>query len=286
MAERFHADVVEDFVAEYESGRTPNPCLRCNERIKFEAVLDRALALGFDAVATGHYARLRTGPDGLVELHRAEDAGKDQSYVLGVLVQAQLAHALFPLGDNTKDAVRAEADRRGLAVARKPDSHDICFIADGDTAGFLRGRLGEAPGPIVERSGAVVGEHRGAYAYTVGQRRGLQIGAPAADGRPRYVLDIEPATRTVTVGTREDLEVDRIVGVRPRWCGAPPREPLTCTVQLRAHGEEHAAATRLADDGDLVVELARPARGVAPGQAVVVYDGSRVLGSATIDHAR
>jgi tRNA-uridine 2-sulfurtransferase len=288
MAERFHADVVEDFVAEYEAGRTPNPCLRCNERIKFEAVLDRAVALGFDAVATGHYARLVTGPDGRVEMHRAADPGKDQSYVLGVLTQDQLAHAMFPLGDSTKDAVRVEAERRGLAVARKPDSHDICFIADGDTAGFLRSRLGEAPGDIVDRSGAVVGSHRGAYAYTVGQRRGLQIGVPAPDGRPRYVLDIEPASRTVTVGPREELDVDRIVGVRPRWCGdapaAAPAAAWDCAVQLRAHGEEHVARAWV-DGGDLVVELARPARGVAPGQAVVVYDGTRVVGSATIDRA-
>jgi tRNA-uridine 2-sulfurtransferase len=284
MAQRFHAEVVEDFVAEYEAGRTPNPCLRCNERIKFEAVLDRAVALGFDAVATGHYARLRTGPDGQVAMHRAEDRGKDQSYVLGVLTQDQLAHAMFPLGDSTKDAVRAEAEQRGLAVARKPDSHDICFIADGDTAGFLRGRLGEAPGDIVDRSGAVVGSHRGAYTYTIGQRRGLQIGVPAPDGRPRYVLDIEPEGRTVTVGPREDLDVDRIVGIRPRWCGEAPDAVLVCTVQLRAHGEELPARARV-DDGSLAVELDRPARGVAPGQAVVVYDGTRVVGSATIDRA-
>ncbi len=284
MAERFHADVVEDFVAEYEAGRTPNPCLRCNERIKFEAVLDRAVALGFDAVVTGHYARLRTGPDGMVEMHRAEDVGKDQSYVLGVLTQEQLAHALFPLGDSTKNEVRAEAERRGLAVADKPDSHDICFIPDGDTAGFLRGRLGPAEGRILDQDGAVVGAHEGAYAYTIGQRRGLQIGTPARDGRPRYVLDIEPVSRTVTVGPREALDVDRVVGIRPRWCTAVPAGPVEGTVQLRAHGEEYAATARV-DDGRVEVDLHRPARGVAPGQAVVIYDGTRVVGSATIDSA-
>src|ERR671914_2009511 len=146
LAERFHADVVEDFVAEYAAGRTPNPCLRCNEKVKFSAVLERALALGFDAVATGHYARLRTGADGLVEMHRAADHGKDQSYVLGVLTQDQLAHSLFPLGDSTKPDVRAEAARRGLLVADKPDSHDICFVADGDNAGWLREKLPERLG--------------------------------------------------------------------------------------------------------------------------------------------
>ena len=136
LSERFHADVVEDFMDEYAAGRTPNPCLRCNEKIKFAAVLDRALGLGFDAVATGHYAQLRTGVDGLIEMHRAVDHGKDQSYVLGVLDQQQLAHSLFPLGDSDKTAVRAEAAARGLLVADKPDSHDICFVADGDNAGW------------------------------------------------------------------------------------------------------------------------------------------------------
>src|SRR5690348_3517597 len=169
VAERFGAEVVDDFVAEYSAGRTPNPCIRCNERVKFAAVLDRALALGFDAVCTGHYARVVDG-----RLHRAVDAAKDQSYVLAVLRPEQLAHALFPIGDSHKTDVRAEASRRGLAVADKPDSHDICFIADGDTRAFLRSRIGAAPGAIVDAlSGDVVGGHDGAYSYTVGQRRGL-----------------------------------------------------------------------------------------------------------------
>ena len=146
LAERFREDVVEDFVAEYEAGRTPNPCLRCNEKIKFAALLDKALALGFDAVCTGHYAKVVVGADGNRELHRAADRAKDQSYVLGVLDERQLAHAMFPLGDTpSKAEIRAEAERRGLAVAKKPDSHDICFIADGDTQGLLAERLGHAP---------------------------------------------------------------------------------------------------------------------------------------------
>ena len=214
MAERFHRDVVEDFVAEYAAGRTPNPCLRCNEKIKFAAVLDKALALGFDAVCTGHYARIRDGV-----LHRAADPGKDQSYVLAVLTSEQIAHAMFPLGDTPKAQVRAEAARRGLAVADKPDSHDVCFIADGDTRGFLTKQLGAAPGQIVDQSGTVLGEHDGAYAFTVGQRRGLRIGTPAGDGKPRYVLDIEPVTRTVTVGPAEGLDVTEITATRPVWTG-------------------------------------------------------------------
>src|SRR4029079_1934863 len=169
MAEAFEEAVIDDFVAEYAAGRTPNPCLRCNEKIKFAAVLDRAVALGFDAVVTGHHARL--GADGL--LRRSVDLAKDQSYVLAVLTREQLDRSVFPLGDTTKAGVRAEAAERGLAVADKPDSHDICFIADGDTRGFLADRLGEAPGDIVDAaSGAVLGQHKGAFAYTVGQRRG------------------------------------------------------------------------------------------------------------------
>lgn len=284
LSERFHADVVEDFMDEYAAGRTPNPCLRCNERIKFAAVLDRALALGFDAVATGHYAQLRTGADGLVEMHRAVDGGKDQSYVLGVLDQDQLAHSLFPLGDTPKSEIRAEAAARGLLVADKPDSHDICFVADGDNAGWLREKLGErAPnhgGTIVDERGDVVGTHEGTYGFTIGQRKGLRIGRPAPDGRPRFVLDIEPVSGTVTVGPRERLAVHRLRGIRPRWCGSVPRV-LEGTVQLRAHGEE-LPATVTVDGDEVEVALHAPAYGIAPGQAAVVYDGTRVVGSATI----
>lgn len=280
MAEQFQDDVVDDFVAEYAAGRTPNPCLRCNEKIKFSAVLDRAVALGFDAVVTGHHARL--GADGL--LRRSVDQAKDQSYVLAVLTRAQLDRAVFPLGDSTKARVRAEAAERGLAVAEKPDSHDICFIADGDTRGFLADRLGETPGDVVDgRTGAVVGRHSGAYAYTVGQRKGLDLRVPAPDGRPRYVLSITPKTNTVTVGSREDLEVDTVTADRVIWHGECT--PVECDVQMRAHGEVVPAVVTV--DGDtLVARLRRPARGVAAGQAIVAYrtdqDGDIVLGSATI----
>jgi tRNA-specific 2-thiouridylase len=277
LAERFRQDVVDDFVAEYAAGRTPNPCVRCNEKIKFSAVLDKALALGFDAVCTGHYARTVDG-----RLLRALDGSKDQSYVLGVLTTKQVAHAMFPLGDTRKTDVRREAEARGLAVADKPDSHDICFIADGDTAGFLQRALGTEPGPVVDADGVEVGRHDGAYAFTVGQRKGLRIGRPAADGKPRYVLDVSPVTRTVTVGTADQLDVSRLVGVRPVWSGPAPAVPTSCLVQVRAHGDPVAATAWCEGDG-LVVDLAEPLRGVAPGQAVVLYDGEVVLGSATID---
>jgi tRNA-uridine 2-sulfurtransferase len=287
MAERFHADVVDDFVAEYAAGRTPNPCLRCNEKIKFAAVLDKAQALGFDAVCTGHYARIVDRPDGGRELHRALDPAKDQSYVLGVLDARQLAGALFPLGDSLKADVRAEAERLGLAVADKPDSHDVCFIADGDTRRFLAERLGTAPGRIVDSSGAVVGEHQGAYGYTIGQRKGLRIGDPAGDGRPRYVLEISPVSNTVTVGTAEELAVDALDAARVRWCGPAGGAGFACLVQLRAHGEPVPAAAGYDAAGDgLTLAFGSAVRGVAPGQTAVLYDGTRVLGSATITATR
>ncbi|MBV2365496.1 tRNA 2-thiouridine(34) synthase MnmA [Streptomonospora nanhaiensis] len=277
MAEEFDRDVVSDFVAEYAAGRTPNPCLRCNEKIKFAAVLDRAIALGFDAVCTGHHVRKVDG-----RLRRSVDLGKDQSYVLGVLTREQVAHAMFPLGDCTKVEVRAEAERRGLAVADKPDSHDICFIADGDTAGFLNDRLGGEPGPIKDESGAVLGTHQGAHTFTVGQRKGLNLGGAV---ERRYVLSIEPVNNTVTVGPRDSLKVDEITAERPVWSGcAPLTEPTACQVQLRAHGEVYGCRA-VERDGRLVIELDEPATGVAAGQAAVLYGGEHgdtVLGSGTI----
>ncbi len=283
MAERFKQDVVDDFVAEYAAGRTPNPCLRCNEKIKFAAVLDRALALGFDAVCTGHYARIDEATGALL---RAADPGKDQSYVLAVLNRDQLAHAMFPLGDTEKTEVRQEARRRGLLVADKPDSHDVCFIADGDTRGFLARQLGPAPGKIVDVDGTELGWHDGAYGFTIGQRKGLHVDRPAPDGRPRYVLSIEPVSNTVTVGPADALAVTEITAIRPVWTGClTPAGPIECSVQLRAHGEVHECVATPAGD-DLRVDLRHPARGVAPGQAAVLYLGDTVLGSATISAAR
>jgi tRNA-specific 2-thiouridylase len=282
FAARFTEDVVDDFVAAYAEGRTPNPCLRCNEKIKFSALLDRALALGFDAVCTGHYARNVGGV-----LRRAVDADKDQSYVLAVLTHHQLAHAIFPVGDAAKPAIRAEAAERGLRVADKPDSHDICFIPSGDTRAFLGARLGPRPGPVVDaETGAELARHDGVHGFTVGQRRGLGIGAPAADGRPRYVLGIEPVSGTVRVGPATALDVRTVVGERPVWAaGSAPAGRFDCVAQVRAHGGI-AAATAVLDGDRVRVELAEPLRGVAPGQAVALYRpdpaGDVVLGSATI----
>ncbi len=285
MAERFHRDVVEDFTREYAAGRTPNPCLRCNEKIKFSALLDKAVALGFDAVATGHYAQVVETPDGHRQLHRAVDLAKDQSYVLGVLTQDQLDRAFFPLGDTTKPQIRLEAAERGFYVAQKPDSHDICFIPDGDTRAWLGRALGEQAGDVVDTDGAVVGSHAGAYAYTVGQRRGLGLSRPAADGEPRYVVEVRPETNQVVVGTADLLGVNALSGDHVRWCGPAPEGEVRVGIQVRAHGEEFPATARSVGDG-VEVRLDERIRGVAPGQSVVLYDGTRVVGSATITASR
>lgn len=287
LSERFEETVVADFVAEYEAGRTPNPCVRCNEHIKFATLLDKAVALGFDAVCTGHYARIETRADGTRELHRARDLAKDQSYVLAVMGPERLARSMFPLGDvASKEETRAEAAARGLSVSAKPDSYDICFVADGDTQGFLRSRLGSQPGEIVDASGTVLGAHDGAYAYTVGQRRGLSIGRPAADGKPRYVLSVEPVNNRVVVGSADDLAVRSVEADRAVWF-ADADGSFDCALQVRAHG---AAVPGRAVVRDGVVEIALDEagalRGVAPGQSAVLYDGTRVLGQATVTAAQ
>lgn len=286
MAEEFKAGVVDDFLAEYAEGRTPNPCLRCNEKIKFSALLDRAIALGFDAVCTGHYAQLVSTEDG-VRLHRAIDNAKDQSYVLGVLEQWQLEKAMFPIGDTSKPDIRVEAEKLDLLVAKKPDSHDICFIPDGDTAGFLNSRLGPQPGEIVDaETGAVLGSHQGAHTYTIGQRKGLSIGVPATDGKPRYVTSIDIKNRRVMVGSEKLLDVTHIDGVKPTWTVGPIAAGTAVGMQWRAHGTEVAAEIISVADDAVSFKVATPIRGVAPGQQAVFYIADQVVGSVTIDSAR
>ena len=285
FAEEFRETVITDFVAEYSAGRTPNPCVRCNEHIKFAALLERARALGFDAVATGHYAQLAQSEAGPV-LRRAVDPGKDQSYVLAVLGSDGLRHSMFPLGDTPKQQIREEAKRRGLRVANKPDSHDICFIPDGDTAGFLRKELGEQPGPIIDAAtGEQIGDHRGTHAFTVGQRKGLGITTATDSGRPRYVLSIEPVERTVVVGEREELAVSQIQCEQPVWCADPVTTGQQVMVQIRAHGEALTAQVEHCDSGtSFTVRTDTPLHGVAPGQSCVLYsdDNDRVLGQGNI----
>jgi len=281
FAEKFAEDVIDDFVSSYARGETPNPCVRCNQQIKFSALAARAIALGFDTVATGHYARLSGG-----RLRRAVDRDKDQSYVLAVLTAEQLHHAAFPIGDTPKPQIRAEAARRGLAVADKPDSHDICFIPSGNTRAFLGDRIGVRRGTVVDSAGAVLAEHDGVHGFTIGQRKGLGIAGPGADGRPRYVTAIDADTATVHVGDVADLDVHALTGRAPVFtAGAAPSDPIECAVQVRAHGETVGATAELSGD-ELSVRLHTPLRGVARGQTLVLYRpdpaGDEVLGSATI----
>ncbi|NKY05251.1 tRNA 2-thiouridine(34) synthase MnmA [Gordonia polyisoprenivorans] len=287
FADRFKDDVIDEFVAAYAAGQTPNPCLTCNEKIKFAALADKAMALGFDALATGHYARLSGG-----QLRRAVDPDKDQSYVLAVLTRDQLDRAMFPVGDTPKPAIRAEAAQRGLSVAAKPDSHDICFIPTGDTRAFLGARIGVRPGAVVDAgTGERLADHDGVHGFTIGQRKGLGIEAPAADGRPRYVTDIDPETGTVAVGSEEHLQVHSIRTRNAVWTsGDAPEGPVEVTVQVRAHGGLAPAVATPVDgpDGPFIeIALGEPLTGVARGQAAVLYlpdpaNGDLVLGSGRI----
>jgi tRNA-uridine 2-sulfurtransferase len=288
MAEEFQRAVVDDFAAEYAGGRTPNPCARCNERVKVVGLLDRARALGFDALATGHYARVDAG-----RLYRGMDAAKDQSYVLYMLGPAELERLRLPLGRLTKPEVRATAARLGLRTAAKPESYDVCFVPDGDTAGWLEGRLGQRPGDVVDTAGRVLGHHRGAYRYTVGQRRGLGIAAPT----PRYVLRVEPAAGRVVVGERADLAIGTVHLERVTATDGRPLRPGRAKVRLRAHGTEVGCQVVPLDDagpegpgeprgsapaGRVRLDLDEPVDAVAPGQAGVLYDGDLVLGGGTV----
>ena len=311
LSAQFEDRVVADFLSEYRAGRTPNPCVRCNERVKFDVLVERGLAMGFDAVATGHYARLSGGAaagmpghqEGLT-LSRAADAAKDQSYVLAVSGRRGLSRALFPLGDApSKAAVRDEAAQRGLPVARKPDSYDICFVADGDTRGFLQRSLGVREGPMVTPEGQVVGTHSGYFGFTVGQRKGLGLDRPAPDGRPRYVIETRPATNEVVVGPAELLSRRRVEGTQlvlladpeplsdadgdaDSAAGENPRGWRDAAVQVRAHGRPVPAHVRVDPTArTLIADLDEPLRGLAAGQSVVVYGGpggERVLAQATV----
>ena len=269
----------------YENVRTATSVPLLADIDSFENAI-HANDLGFDAIATGHYAEVRKGESGGLELHRSPALAKDQSYVLGVLTAEELERVIFPIGASASKAdVRAEAEARGLSVANKPDSYDICFIPEGDTADWLGEKAGIAPGVIVDRSGEVLGEHKGAHTFTVGQRKGLHLGRPAADGKPRYVLEIRPKDNTVVVGPQSALAISELAGVKYSWCGAAPVAPtefFECEVQVRAHGDAIAAEFKVTDSA-MVIRVSEPLLGVAPGQTAVLYLGTRVLGQMTID---
>ena len=273
LEREFGERVIEPFHQAYLAGRTPNPCLRCNAFVRFDLMLRRVLDLGFDALATGHYARVVAGPRG-PELHAAADPAKDQSYVLYHLDRERLARVLFPLGALAKPGVRAIARELGLPVADKRESMEICFVPRGETAGYLARRLPVAAGRVVDRSGRVVGEHRGAALYTVGQRAGLgQLAEPG----PWYVAAVEAAANRLVVGRREELAVRRVRLEDVRFTLEPPPGPLPCEARLRYRARPLAA---IYSSGAL--ELAEPFYGAAPGQAAVLYEGTRVLGGGTI----
>ena len=279
--EPFARHVIDNFISSYQSGYTPNPCAQCNRYLKFAALQQRAQQLGADFVATGHYASVVCADDGRYHIRRGRDAGKDQSYFLFDLSQEQLSHAMFPLGDFSKDEVRDMASQFGLKVASKPESQEICFIPDGDYRTFLRPRLDAdavRPGPIVDTSGKVLGEHQGLPFYTVGQRRGLGIAA----AQPLHVVSVQPTDNTLVVGTRHEAALDAFTVERLNWMQTPPERPLDTTVQIRYRQQPIPATVHPVDGEQARVELREPQFAVAPGQAAVFYDHDTVIGGGWI----
>lgn len=285
--DEFTEKVVDTFGRSYLAGRTPNPCIECNRTVRFSALLERTAALGCEVLVTGHHARIRHDGSGY-HLLTAADPGKDQSYVLHMLGQEELARIRLPVGEMTKDDVRRHARRLGLRTAAKPDSQDLCFVGHGDYREFLRRRLPETalPGPIVDLEGTELGEHAGTVNFTIGQRKGLRVTA----AEPQYVVDIQPATATVVIGRKEDLLVAGCVVTGMSFvAGRPPSDDADVTVKLRYRARPVAARLtpapidRSASETEWTVMFDQPQGGVAPGQAAVVYRGDEVLGGGIID---
>ena len=281
--ERFARDVMDRFVAEYCAGRTPNPCIDCNRCLKFGALLERALLLGYDYLATGHYARVKLDEaSGKYRLLRGRDRSKDQSYVLYQLGQHQLAHLLLPVGEYDKPSIRRSARQAGLINADKSDSQDICFVPDGDYTRFLQeyGGVKMIPGDFVDRAGHVLGRHKGLPCYTTGQRKGLGVSA----GKHVYVLRKNARDNTILLGDNEDLFTSVLTADRVNWIsGDAPASPLRVTAKTRYSQTEAAATVHPLPDGRIRVEFDVPQRAITAGQAVVLYDGEQVLGGGTIE---
>ncbi len=284
VAREFKDRVVDFFIDGYARGVTPNPCLACNRRIRFGYLLEYARGLGASYLATGHYAQVRRGPDDAYQLWRGLDPGKDQSYVLSVLEQADLRHTLLPIGGYRKPEVRALAAARGLPTASRVDSQDLCFLADGDYRRFLAEHAPDAvsPGPIVDRTGRALGSHRGLPYYTIGQRSGLGIAA----AQPLYVLELDRAQNAVVVGTAAELGFAALRTGPVNWiAGAAPDGPLRCAVQIRYRARPAPARVTLLPDGGADVVFEAPLRDVTPGQAAVFYAGEQCLGGGIITAA-
>jgi tRNA-specific 2-thiouridylase len=283
LCDLFRTEVMDHFVSEYRAGRTPNPCIDCNRAIKFGALLDWVLEQGGDYLATGHYARVSQDPQtGRRLLLRGRDPKKDQSYVLYQLTQRQLAHLLLPVGEYEKPAIRQLAAERGLANAGKPDSEDICFVPDGDYMNFLEtyGGVRPVPGPFVDEGGRVLGRHRGLERYTTGQRKGLGVSA----GTPVYVLRKDQAQNAVVLGPDSALFRRELVAGRVNWISvAEPGAPLRVTAKTRYSQNEAAATVESLGNGEIHVTFDEPQRAITAGQAVVLYDGERIVGGGTIE---
>lgn len=281
-SEQFRDFVIREFIAEYEAGRTPNPCITCNRTIKFGVLLDKALAMGAERLATGHYARVGFDePSGRWLLKRAADPGKDQSYFLAQLTQTQLSRALFPLGSLSKAEARALAEENGLINARKRDSQDICFVPGGDYAAVIQQMTGRASpeGDFLSTDGRILGRHKGFIRYTKGQRRGLGISA----AEPLYVLDKDAASASVTLGPDSALWIRELTAERMNWISIPSLEaPMTVTAKTRNTQKDTPAVAEPLPDGRIRVVFDAPQRAITPGQSVVLYDGDTVVGGGII----
>lgn len=279
--EVFYRQVVEPFIASYLNGETPNPCLLCNRQVRWGTMLEHALALGGDLLATGHYARVQTNPAGDLLLLRGLDANKDQSYVLSVLTSHQLRHSLFPLGGFTKPRVRAEARRFGLPVAERPESQDLCFLGEGTYIDFLQRHAPHsfAPGPILNRKGETLGEHTGLPFYTIGQRKGLRIAAP----HPLYVIEKDAARNALIAGYLEELGCNQLTGKQVNWLATPPAAPFRAQVKIRYKAADAWAALTPLENGRILAEFDAPLRDITAGQRAVFYAGEQCLGSALIE---
>lgn len=278
----FRSTIVEFFIDQHREGVTPNPCLECNRQIRFTYLLNNALAMDADYLATGHYARVSQEGTGEYVLRRGVDEHKDQSYVLSVLRQEQLSHALFPVGEYNKSIVRELATKFGLPTASKKDSQDLCFIGDNNYRRFLGDHAPDVmqPGSIVRRSGEVVGEHNGIVNYTIGQRKGLGVNSH----EPLYVIDIQPQTNVVIVGTADELGRDTLTAKRVNWVsGKMPDAPFRAQVKIRYKAMPQPALIEPLPDKRMRVRFDAPLRDITPGQGAVVYDGDRVLGGGVIE---